>query len=321
MSTQLRRYMAYGLRIDSEVPLPFAPSAAPDDSQPDVRVRIGATPSALQGPNAAKGRSWYAMPGAFLVTIAGAGRYLALGGREIRVQPGDGSRRELGHYLVGSPMGALLQQRGLVTLHAAAVATDAGAVLFAGRGGVGKSSLVGALVQRGYAMLSDGFTAVAQAPDETASGQPFTALPGLPGLRLRADALAELNRWPQVQGRVGARADKYLLPMARFQSTPIGVRAIYLLTAQDQDETAIEQLSAAAAFAKLRNQTYRKRVLDGSGRRLAHFRAISAMARSLPVHRVRRPLRPFLLHALAARLDEDLQRRASPPNVPAAAGA
>ena len=320
MSTPPRRYMAYGLRIDSEIPLPFAPSAAPDDNQPDVTVRIGATPSALD-PNAARGRTWHALPGAFLVTIANAGRYLALGGREIRVQPSGASRRELGHYLVGSPMGVLLQQRGLVTLHAAAVATDTGAVLFAGRGGAGKSSLVGALVQRGYAMLSDSFTAVAPAPDETAGRQPFTALPGLPGLRLRPDALAELNQWPQVQGRVSARIQKYLLPMARFQSTPIGIRAIYLLTAQDQDETAIEQLSSAAAFQRLRNQTYRRRVLDGSGQRLAHFRAISAMAQELPVHGVRRPLRPFLPHALAERVDEDLRLSASHPIVPAAAGA
>ena len=72
MSTPLRRYMAYGLRIDSEIPLPFAPSAAPDDNQPDVTVRIGATPSALD-PNAARGRTWHALPGAFLVTIANAG--------------------------------------------------------------------------------------------------------------------------------------------------------------------------------------------------------------------------------------------------------
>lgn len=322
MTRPLRRYAAYGLRIDSEVPLPFAPSAAPDASEPHATVRIGPTPQALVHPNAARGRAWHAKPGAYLVTIADVGCYLAVGGREITVQPAGGSQRELGRTLVGSPLGALLQQRGMVTLHAAAVATDAGAVLFAGRAGRGKSSLVAALVRRGYAMLSDGFTAVVWNTDETASGdQQFTAFPGLPGLRLRPDVLTELNCWPQVQGRVGTKKKKYLLPVASFHATPLGVRAVYVLTAHNQPEMAIERLTAGRAFAVLRDQTYRKRVLDGLGQRLAYFRAISAMARELPVHRLQRPEGPFLLHELAARVDEDLAQSALRPVVPAAAGA
>ena len=318
MTSPLRRYAAYGLRIDSEVPLPFAPPAAPDASEPDATVRIGPTPTALT-PNAARGGAWHAEPGAFLVTIANVGRYLAVGGREITVQPAGGSEPQLGRGLVGSPMGALLQQRGMLTLHAAAVATDAGAVLFAGRAGRGKSSLVAALVRRGYAMLSDGFTAVAWNADETApSGQRFTAFPGLAGLRLRPDVLTELNCWPQVRGRVGRKNEKYLLPMARFHATPLGVRAVYVLTTHNQPETAIEQLAAGRAFEGLRGQTYRRRVLDGLGQRLAHFRAISAMARELAVHRLRRPERPLLLHALAERVDADLRLPALRPVVPAA---
>ena len=312
MNSPRRRYMAFGLRIDSEVPLPFAPSVAPDASEPDVTVRIGTTPTALTHPNVARGRVWYAEPGTFLVNLANVGRYLAIGGREIRVQPSGGSRRELGRHLVGSPLGAVLQQRGLVTLHAAAVATDTGAVLFAGRGGMGKSSLVGALVQRGYAMLSDGFTAVARgAGDPASADQLFTALPGLPGLRLRPDALAELNCRPQAHSRVRAGIEKYLLPVANFQATPLSLRAVYVLTAHDQAETAIERLSTGSAFCALRSHTYRKRVLAALGQQLPLFRAISAMARQLPVHRVKRPDRPFLLHGLAARIDEDLRKAAS----------
>lgn len=322
MSSQLRRYLAYGLRIDSEVPLPFAPAAMPDADAPEVTVRIGRTPAALTGPDAANGRAWHAKPGALLVSLGNRGRYLAIGGREIRVQPGTGSRRELGQYLVGAPMGALLQQRGIVTLHAAAVATDAGAVLFAGRAGLGKSSLAGALVQRGYAMLSDGFAGVAWQPaTASAGGREFMALPGLPGLRLRPDVVAELNCWPQVQGRVYADADKYLLPTARFQSTPVGVRAVYVLTAHDQAETAIERLAAGDGFRALCRHTYRRRFLNPLGQRLAYFRAISAMAGKVPVHRLRRPARPFRLHALAARIDDELRQPASLPVVAAAAGA
>lgn len=321
MTSPIRRYLAYGLRIDSEVPLPFAPSSPPDASAPDVTVRFGRTPSEL-GAKATRGREWQANPGTFLMNMRDIGRYLAVGGREVTVQPTGGSRLELGRHLAGSPMGVLLQQRRLITLHAAAIATDAGAVLFAGRAGMGKSSLVGALAQRGYPMLTDGFTAVAWEADRTtAHGRRLIALPGLPGLRLHPDTLAELNCWPHVQGRVRANAGKYLLPMARYQATPLAVRAIYVLTARDQAETATEQLSAGDAFGSLRNHTYRRRVLYGSGQQLAHFRAISAIARELPVHRLWRPERPFLLHGLAAHVDADLRQPASRPVVPPTAGA
>lgn len=321
MTIQLHRYSAYGLRLDSEIPLPFAPSAPPEASAPDATVRLGRTPSALTHPDTTRGRAWYAAPGALLVNIPKVGRYFATGGREITVQPDGGGARELGLGLVGSPIGALLQQRGLVTLHAASVATDHGAVLFAGRGGLGKSSLVGALVQRGYAMLSDGFTGVAWEAAGTTGGRRFMAVPGLPGLRLRPDALGELDCWPQVQGRVSADLEKYLVPVARFEAAPLAVRAIYTLTAHGRADTAIERLAAAPAFQALRRHTYRKRFLIGLGQQQAHFRAISAMAQQLPVQRVRRPERPFLLHALAARIDAELRQQTSPAIVPAAAGA
>ena len=55
---------------------------------------------------------------------------------------------------------ALLQQRGVVTPHAGAIGAGAGAVLFADRSGSGKSSLIAALVKRGYAMLADNVTGV-----------------------------------------------------------------------------------------------------------------------------------------------------------------
>ena len=55
---------------------------------------------------------------------------------------------------------ALLQQRGVMTLHASAIETQAGAVLFAGPSGIGKSSLAAALVERGNTMLADDVTGV-----------------------------------------------------------------------------------------------------------------------------------------------------------------
>ncbi len=82
-------------------------------------------------------------------------------------------------FFASSPFTALLQQRGVATLHAAAVATEAGAVMLLGRSGIGKSSLAAALVERGYPLLADDVTGVML----DAGGRPV-ALPAFAHQRL-----------------------------------------------------------------------------------------------------------------------------------------
>ena len=77
--------------------------------------------------------------------------------------------------LAGTVWAALLLQRGIVPFHASAVEFEAGAVLFLGRSGAGKSSLLGALLKRGRAMLADDVAGVVL----DAGGRPV-ALPAYP---------------------------------------------------------------------------------------------------------------------------------------------
>lgn len=314
MNRPLRRYLAYGLQVNSQIALPFAAPAEPPAGEPDVTIRVGAAPAALANPTASRGNIWQARPGAFLLNIDGVGRFLVADGREILVEPRGGSDWQLGHFLAGSTFAALLQQRAVVTLHAGAVETAAGAVLFAGRAGIGKSSLLAALVERGYAMLSDGFTGVVPGGDGR-----FRALSGFPTLRLWADALDELGWRSQAQTRVREGLEKYLLPAARFRVEPLAIRAVYLLTEHSNSTVAIDPLPCAAAFWWLSKYTYRKHFLKGTGQGLAHFHAVAAMAQHLPVLQVRRPTHPFLLNALADRVEEDLREPATLPLAKAAA--
>ena len=61
-------------------------------------------------------------------------------------------------FLLGSCLGALLHQRGVLALHASAIETDQGAVLFMGDSGMGKSTTLQAFIKRGYKMLADDIT-------------------------------------------------------------------------------------------------------------------------------------------------------------------
>ena len=184
MSSPAYAYRAYGLHVRSDVPLPFDPLPEPasigTSEPPDVTVRRGAVPETLPaGPgHPIRSPLWQARPGAFLMH-EGTVRFLVTGGRDVLIDPLGSDADDVAAFFIGSPFTVLLQQRGLLTLHAAAVATEAGAVLLLGTSGSGKSSLAAALGERGYPLLADDVTGVV-----LDTGQRPVALPAFARQRL-----------------------------------------------------------------------------------------------------------------------------------------
>ena len=89
------------------------------------------------------------------------------------------------------------------------------------------------------------------------------------------------------------------------------MRAAFVLAVADRPEVGIEPVPPNLAFRVLRSNTHRRRAMEAMGQRDAHFRALAAMARQAPVARVTRPRRPFLLDALADRVEAHLRRAGS----------
>ena len=298
-------YTAYGLHFRSALALPFRPMPSPPAGEADVTVRFAPTPMELPCPlythtmqPIERGIRWEVSPGAFLLHVPGLARYLVTAGREIVIEPCGGSAHSVSAFLTGTVLAALLQQRGLVTFHAAAVATRTGAVLFAGKSGRGKSSLLAALTERGYLTLSDDVTAV----EMHATGK-LSALSAFPWTRLWADALDTLGWRDRPDEWVQEGQDKYQVPVERFCPTPRPLRAVYILLPKTQPHIRIERVPLRQVFEQLHKRSYRKQIQYGLGQQALHFRTLAAMVNSLPVFRVIRPTHPFLLDALADRID------------------
>ena len=297
MSGPVHWHRAYGLRIRSAVALPFDPLPEPSASAPDVTVRLGTVPDTLPGGPATRSPfslDWQARPGAFLMHIKGVARYLATGGRDVLIEPLGADDGGVAGFFPGTPFTALLQQRGVATLHAAAVATGAGAALLLGPSGIGKSSLAAALVERGWALLADDVTGVV--PD---AGGRALALPGFSRQRLCAHVLNEMGWRGRAQSRVRDGVEKYWTPAQRACAEPLPVRAAFVLAVADRPDVVIEPVPSGNVFRVLRHNTHRRRAMEAMGQRDAHFRALAAMARQAPVAWVTRPRHPFLLDALA----------------------
>ena len=296
-------YTAYGLLIRSEIPLPHFGAAV---GEPDVIVRLGAVPESLSRPRLTT-LHWEAAPGDFLLRVEDRFRFRVTGGREVVVERPDGADGLTAAYLMGSVWTALLQQRGLLTLHASAVHSERGATLFLGRSGAGKSTLAAALAARGFNVLTDDVSAVCAAP-----GEPPRALPGYPNLRLWSDAFVRLGLPLDSRRRVRDGIDKYLLPAKRFAAEAQTIRTAYVLGTGNAEALEFSRKTPAGAFWSFRRHTHRRRLVDGFGNQEANFRTLAHLSRSVPVTLVAQPAKGVSPDLLASRIERHLAENPCP---------
>ena len=303
-------YVAYGLRVRSSVPLPFASprtrASAAAPPPPDVTVRFGAVPATLRAPVNARrrtrdGMEWEHASGVFLLHMRGIARYLVMKS-EVLVEPCCRDDRGIGEVLAQMAWTAvLLLRRSGVPFHASAVAFEAGAVLFLGHSGVGKSSLLGTFLKRGHAMLADDAVGVASSSDSR-----ILALPSFPRLRLCADTLDALGWREQALGQAW-RSDKHLAPVRCFRASPLPICSLYLLAdSHNRSGIQIEKVRSVSALKMLGPYVWHKRLVHSLGRSEC-FRTLTAMARQAPVAQVARPAHPLRLDALADRIEAHMR--------------
>ncbi|TGV75989.1 serine kinase, partial [Mesorhizobium sp. M2D.F.Ca.ET.145.01.1.1] len=82
----------------------------------------------------------------------------------------------------------LLHQRGLLVLHASAIAVTGRGAIFMGDKGAGKSTTASALIRAGHDLLTDDVVAL----DLANPNQPMI-VPGFPQIKLAADAAAAIS--------------------------------------------------------------------------------------------------------------------------------
>lgn len=263
-------YHAYGLVLDSELPLP---ELSPANGPADVRLRIAPLEPLPSRPE----EPWYSWKREGSTTWLwrdNVGTFRLRDGKEILLNPHpEVESGLLRDYLLNSVMGALLQQRGcLMLLHASSVLLDGEAVVFVGESGEGKSTMTAALHTRGCPVVSDELVPV------DFSGGELRVWPAFARLKLTVASAEAVGCPPEALTKLYTAEEK-----RGWQAAPadpgaaLPLSCIYLLRSGEQH--SIRPGSSADAVGELVRQSFHKRLLPAEQLQ-QHFLACAELARS-----------------------------------------
>lgn len=244
-----------------------------------IEITSAALSSELDGA-AVRGVLWQAVPGRFRLEVPEVARYLIEAGRRIVIDAMPQSDAgDVMRFLRMTPLAALLYQRGMLALHAAAVATSQGCILLAGDSGTGKSTLLAYLLQRGWALLADELAVV----DLDKQGYPVV-YPTFSEVVLWRDAVEQIGLPPMDAGK------RQIFNFTdRFCASPAPLRAIYWLRVEHPDQVEVCQLAGTERFRALGALAYNSHIADVLLDRTAFFRVATALVQTVPLFRLRRP--------------------------------
>lgn len=288
----MARYKAYGLVLSSPVDLP---ELLPTEEPPDVSIRFSSFQEESPCVDA----------GGFCVDaqIPGELRFQVRQGREIVLEKlGDISAEQLRAYLLGVIMAVLLRQRGLLTIHASALARDGRAIGFVGDSGWGKSTLAGYFVREGgFKLLNDDVMAV------DVRTEPVQLLPGFAQIKFRPDAEAWLGsrygEMPHLHGNSYKRVDVQHGVLAE-EAVPL--ERLYLLEPVAREASRVTEVSSRNALLEIIAHTRVTNVMFSPKVMAEHFKQCEALLRGVAIKRLERKRDLNALSDILAVIERDL---------------
>jgi predicted ATPase len=183
------------------------------------------------------------------------------------------TRDDLAAYALGPVIAIALHLQGAVLLHAASVVLRGKAVVFAGEGGSGKSTIAALLHGQGCAVLADDVT-------EIAGAGPYRALASLPAVRLWPDVIHALFGEAAV---FPDRAPSWEKKMVAIEAAPPAEIAAVLFLDLREANPRLERLSSRDAWRRLIANVYTAK-LPGDAMMERIFEVTSALAGAMPMY-------------------------------------
>jgi len=222
------------------------------------------------------------------IGIPGIADFEVSNGRQIRIWPAAGAvHKDLEIILFGPAWATLCHQRGLLPLHASAIATGGSITAFAGHSGAGKSTIAAVLGSLDYELIADDILPISFNDNAVPGAWPY-----LRRLKLRSDSISQLGIVSTEQVSKVLDKEKYFVhPRFAAADKWTKIERLYLLeTSQTDPCISIEVLTGAEAVHALVDQTYHFQFILNSGRFREHLAFCTQLASKIAVYRLRRSL-------------------------------
>ncbi len=191
-------------------------------------------------------------------------------------------------YVLGRVFAVWLELQGVPVLHGSCFATEQGAIGLLADSGTGKTTLAAALVAAGYRLLTDDLVPLLY------EGPDAIIYPGIPMSRLWPDTLAALV--PDGARATPIHPDSSKCKLvddgsgpARFASTPLPLRRLFILERGKVSDVRITRLSPAAAVMALIRYSYRPELCQVLGLQAARLPLLAALMQSVCVDLLQYP--------------------------------
>jgi hypothetical protein len=281
----------FGFGIRSEVPLKFLREGGGVGLLEVIVTRgpakrpahppLGEWP--LHGASVPATAALYEIPGGYEYWTTDAGRFAVHLDRGVIEIPADGDEILREQRLNGMPMLLAFAHRGDISLHAAAVEVDGGAIILAAPSMFGKTTLALAFHERGYRLLTEDLVCCRPGTTEL--------IPGPALARMRPDVYAGAP--PKGMEAVAIKSDRVFLapPVGQRGSTaPLPVRGICLL--REGESLRAEPAQPLEVVKDIWHLGFRMPTAEG---RSESFRQVTRLATAVPVWNVHRPMKLELL--------------------------
>jgi hypothetical protein len=280
-----------GLRLAADIPLPELPRVR-DTGAADFRFRLLAPRLRPRAPQSwlyrwrrEDGTAWISLGRTrhgYLVRFARVADFLlSRDARTIGCHAAPSvTTLTVRHLLIDQVIPMVLGHRGHLAIHASAVGSAGGVLVFAGNAGWGKSTLCASLARPGRPALADDCVVI-----EERRGR-VVVVPSYPGLRLWPDAARALGRRRRGGQRVADYNDKRRVDSRRRATRRPGaapLSAIYVLAPPGTAKAVrISRLVPREAVGRLLAHTHRLDVTDRA-RLTAELDALGRLAGRVPV--------------------------------------
>ena len=211
-------------------------------------------------------------------------------------------------YLLGPIMGFMMLLRGVVCLHASAVAIDDYAIALLGPAGSGKSTTAAAFSARGFSILAEDVVTL----DDR--GDLFLVRPAYPCIRLWPASVKAIYGTESHLPKLTPNWDKRYLDLTerpeQFHNEALPLAGIYLLGQRRDDPVApfVEPLDRADGLMSLIANTYATKLMDKE-MRAREFGLLTRVLNGVPLRRVTPHADPVCIPELCDVILKDFKSR------------